>query len=121
MDAFFSTFLLWPWLLPGAALLSGAVAYFNDRPRRSFYLCAGAIWLVVATVLFLTTGKDVVFTLVATTCLFGPMLLASLLLGPARPSRLSASLVVLGVGVAFIPVAAIVAILTECLIGGSCM
>ena len=117
---------LWPWLLPGTIAASVAVFYFDGRRSRDLYLSLGGLAVATTVTLFLSdsSGRSVaalVVCLMAVASVYGPVTVTTIAVRrpSVRPSV--AAFIVLAVGVLFIPVSGVVALLTGCAFAGDCI
>jgi hypothetical protein len=117
---------LWPWLLPGTVAAAVAVVYFDGRRPRDLYLSLCGLGVGTTLVLFLSNWSSrsvaaLVICLMAVASVYGPLALTTLALRRTRVRPRVAGFAVLAVGVVFIPVAGLVALLTGCAFAGDCI
>jgi uncharacterized membrane protein YhaH (DUF805 family) len=117
---------LWPWLLPGTVAAAVAVLYFDGRRPRDLYLILCGLCVGTTAVLFFSDSSSrsvaaLVICLMAVASVYGPVTVTTLFLRRSRVRPIVAAFTVLAVGVVFIPVSGIVALLTGCAFAGDCI
>jgi uncharacterized membrane protein YhaH (DUF805 family) len=116
---------LWPWLLPSALLLAVGVGYFTTRSERLFYLAAAGLWIATSVILYWSdppprTAVNVLVSCLVTAVYF-PVSFAAFLARRLHSRPLPAACVAFLVGVACIPFAGILALLSGCALSGDCI
>jgi len=117
---------LWPWLLPGTVAASVAVFYFYGRRSRDLYLSLCGLGVVTTVILFLSNSSArsvaaLVICLMAVASVYAPVTVATLAVRRSSVRASVAAFIVLAVGVVFIPVSGVVALLTGCAFAGDCI